>query len=110
MALWLADETLTVTMRIEVDPALQEALQIQWAREPMTAKSPFLRKLEENLPNVLAAALDYDIRPPTPNQVAFATAVSKALGVPLPAAALRFTGELKIFLDRHVDDFKRMNR
>ena len=109
MAMWLLDDDLATTLEIPVAGVTQEALRRQRLRL-MTAgdHEAFRRRLVGGVVAGLEAALDHDLRSPTKHQIAFATAIARALGVSLPGDALRYRGAMGAFLDRYGGEFKQL--
>lgn len=92
---------------LQLDPHAQEVWAIQYGR---AIESNRLDQLMERIGSAFSAALfgclDYDLQVPSDAKVQFATAISRELGISLPAEALRFRGAMDEFLDRFADTYK----
>lgn len=107
MPLLLVDMQSDLLIEIPVAEPLAEALNIQWERLPdEAARNAFGARFGPRLEHALGESLDWDLRAPTPAQVTYATAISRALGVALPSEVLRYRGQMNEFLDSHNQAFK----
>jgi hypothetical protein len=94
-------------IEIPVTEPLAQALELQWGRlSDEAARNAFGARFGPHLALALGESLDWDLRAPTPAQVTYATAISKALGLVLPSEVLRYRGHMNEFLDRHNQTFK----
>jgi len=92
----------------EVDNHVREVWAIQYSRSLQVGRLDQLAaRLGAAFSSALAGCLDYDLQPPSDAKVQFATAISRQLGVALPAEALRFRGAMDEFLDRFADAYKK---
>ena len=107
MPLLLVDMDSDLLVEIPVSESLEEALNIQWERlADEAARNAFGARFGPHLALALGESLDWDLRAPTPAQVTYATAISRALGIALPSEVLRYRGQMNEFLDRHNQTFK----
>lgn len=106
MSIWLVDEQLHLTIEVPLGERLQDVLHRQIARLSTTNSQEFQNRLAIGVASALEAALDLDLRLPSERQVAFATVVSNALGVPLPSEALNSRRSMTVFLDSYGKVFK----
>jgi hypothetical protein len=108
MPLMILDMDLDLLVETPVDEVSSQLLEAQWARlkESTEARDAFGRRVGSALSAALTDCVDWDLRPPSTAQVAFATAISRTLGVVLPVEALRHRGPMGEFLDKHSDDFR----
>lgn len=107
MPLLLVDTQSDLFIEIPVVESLAEALNIQWERLPdEAARDAFGARFGPRLGSALGESLDWDLRAPTPAQVAYATAISRAIAVALPSEVLRYRGKMAEFLDQHNQAFK----
>ena len=75
---------------------------IQWERiNDPGVRNTFARKLEAHIEGALIDSLDWDIKPPTPSQLAYARLVSKQHNIPLPPEAERFRFHAAMFLQTY---------
>lgn len=107
MAIWIGDEDRGWEITVPLDIAVCEALRIQIVRIQSDDKHlPQLkRRIAERMALSILEVLDYDLKPPTPNQVSYALAIARDLNVNLPGEALLFRGAMSEFLDRYVSLF-----
>lgn len=106
MALRLVDDDSDVEFEIPTSHLPRDALIIQWQRLTVprsdeTSGHAFPARLE----SALIDLLDWDLKPPTAPQVAFAKLICKQLGVALPSEALNFRGGMHEFLARYAPSF-----
>lgn len=108
MAIWIGDEDRGWEITVPLDIAVCEALRVQIARiQSDDSHMPQLtRRIAERMAVSILEVLDYDLKPPTPNQVSYALAIARDLNVNLPGEALLFRGAMSEFLDRFSDLFK----
>ena len=106
MGLRLVDDDSDVEFEIPTAHLCREALIMQWqrltiSRSDGTSGHAFPALLE----SAIAELLDWDLKPPTAPQVAFAQMISKKLGVALPSEALNFRGAMHEYLARYSASF-----
>lgn len=107
MPLLLVDTQSDLLIEIQLAQLVSETLKIQWERltdEP--SRQTFGLRLGPHLGVALGESVDWDLKPPTPAQVAYATGIAKTLGVSLPGNVLRYRGPMNEFLDTHNQAFK----
>lgn len=87
---------------IPLDEATRAAWLVQCGRAEIDGAMDRLRlRLAQCFASSLIDCLDADLRPPSPAQLKFATDLARKFGVPLPAEAIRFRGEMMDFIERH---------
>lgn len=110
------DEMPLLLLNIELDlyaevPLSDESTALlvkQWERlQDEAAKDAFGARIGAKLGPVLADCVDWDLKPPTPAQVTFATAIARQRGLDLPGDVLRFRGAMNDFLDAHAGPAKK---
>lgn len=106
MPLWLVDDQFRLTIEIPLAERIENALKVQESRRVEDDRFDFERRLANGVATAIEAALDMDLRAPTERQIAFATAVAKALAVPLPSETLTSRRAIGQFLDAHSGSFK----
>lgn len=107
MALYLVNPAVELTLELYVSTEAEEAMSIQWERiSNRDVRDTFVRKLETHFERVLADCLDWDIKPPTPAQLSYATIVAKKLGVPLPNEARKYRMHTALFLETYAAKLK----
>lgn len=111
MAIWIGDEDRGWEITVPLDIAVCEALRIQIVRIQSDDKHlpQLTRRIAERMALSILEVLDYDLKPPTPNQVSYALAIARDLNVNLPGEALLFRGAMSEFLDRYVSLFNQRN-
>ena len=96
---------------IPMDDCVQEAWVLQYDRALHAGTMDgFRERLAACFALSLAECLDPDLKLPTEPQVKYATAISRELGIPLPAEALRFRGAMTEFIDRFAEMLKEKRR
>ncbi|WP_342316398.1 hypothetical protein [Lysobacter sp. FW306-1B-D06B] len=109
MYLTLCDDELAVELRLPIKPETAEVLRIQWGcLGSPEDEAAWAERFRIALEPALAEVLDWDLRPPSKAQVAYAVAITKALNINLPGEALLFGGAMWEFLERHVPLYKSM--
>lgn len=107
MTFYLVAPAIDLSLEIPVTDEVALALSTQWERLPdHTSRELFCRRMEKFLQDMLPNVLDWDIKPPTPNQKAFAMVISRALGIPIPREASLYRGQMHEFLERHAEAFR----
>lgn len=87
---------------VPLDEATGAAWLVQCGRAEIDGAMDRLRlRLAQCLASSLIECLDADLRPPSPAQLKFAMDLARKFGVPLPAEAIRFLGEIMDFIERH---------
>jgi len=108
MPVRLVDDENEWSVELPLDDDLREALLIQAQRQPLgsSGAASFPARLEKGFLELLVDAVDHDIKPPSRAQVTYALAISKRLGVSVPAEALRFRGTMRSFIARYDEVFR----
>lgn len=102
MALFLVHPAVDLTLELYVSEQLEEAMAVQWERiRDREVRRGFVQRLEKRLEDVLKDSLDWDLKAPTPSQLAYATVLSAKLGVALPVEARKYRMHMTLFLDEH---------
>lgn len=102
MALYLVNAAVDITLELHVSPLAEEAMSIQWERIiDRNVRDTFVRKLEAHFERALAESLDWDIKPPTPSQLAYAKLIAKQQNIPLPPEAECFRFHAAMFLETY---------
>lgn len=108
MPLLLLNTELDLCAEVPLNDELNALLVKQWERLPdQASQDAFGARIGAKLGPVLADCVDWDLKPPTPAQVNFATAIARQRGLDLPGDVLRFRGAMNDFLDAHVDPAKK---
>lgn len=105
MAMRLVDDDLDISIDINLDSSVRDALSIQMQRSAYcSGYSAFAWRLAKRLSDVL----DADLQPPSESQLSYAMSIVKALDISLPGEALKFRGAMHEFLDRYAPAFKEL--
>lgn len=108
MPLKLLDVESDMLIEVTVSPMAEHAIGSHWKRlSDGDAREAYGARLGALLDVAIMDSVDWDLRAPSPAQVAFANVISRKLGVPVPADALRYRGAMGFFLDSNADAFKR---
>jgi hypothetical protein len=96
----LVHPAVDLTLELYVSPALEEAIALQWERvRKRTVRDTYVKALEYRLQDLLRDCLDWDLKPPTEAQVAFATVLAARHGVSVPSEALSYRFHMAMFLE-----------
>lgn len=100
MSIYLVDLTSDLSIELRVSEAVQRALVVQWERlKDRSVREAFCRRMSANLETVIPDSLDWDIKEPTPAQLAYAIVLAKQLKVPIPAEARLYRSKMHEFID-----------
>lgn len=102
MALLLVDTDSDLLVEIRATQSVLQTLSVQWGRlREDRERTAFGTRFGAQLAIALGESVDWDLKPPTPAQVAYATGIAKSLGIPVPDGVLRYRGQMNDFLDVH---------
>ena len=100
MPLLLVHPAVDLTLELYVSPALEEAIALQWERvRKRTVRDTYVKALEYRLQDLLRDCLDWDLKPPTDAQVAYATVLAARHGISVPSEALSYRFHMAMFLE-----------
>ena len=100
MPLLLVHPAVDLTLELYVSPALEEAIALQWERvRKRTVRDTYVKALEYRLQDLLRDCLDWDLKPPTEAQVAYATVLAARHGVSVPSEVLNYRFHMAMFLE-----------
>lgn len=100
MPLLLVHPALDLTLELYVSPDLEEAIALQWERvRKRTVRDTYVKALEYRLQDLLRECLDWDLKPPTDAQVAYATVLAARHGISVPSEALSYRFHMAMFLE-----------
>ena len=100
MPLLLVHPAVDLTLELYVSPALEEAIALQWERvRRRTVRDTYIKALEYRLQDLLRECLDWDLKPPTDAQVAYATVLAARHRVSVPSEALSYRFHMAMFLE-----------
>jgi len=71
-----------------------------------TSRDAFGRRAAARLESALLECVDWDLRPPTPAQINYATLIARTVGIDLPREVLQQRGAMHLFLAKHSGTFK----
>lgn len=107
MNYFLVAPRLDLSLELPVSDELARAFEGQWARmHNQSMRDAFAEGLAKKLSELLMVQVDWDLRPPTPSQLAYAMAISKGLKIPLPVETTHYRGAIYEFLSAHSETFK----
>lgn len=102
MPLMLLDVGLDLYAEVPLAPEFSDVLTKQWDRLPDdAAKDAFAARIAARLGPIITDCVDWDLKPPSPAQVTYATALARQLGIDIPRDVLRFRNAMNEFLDTH---------
>lgn len=100
MSLLLEHVASTLKLQISLSPALDMAVGAQWSRCTFgVVRSAFVRDLQAHIESALWKCIDWDIKPPTDAQIAYATVLAARHQVEIPPDALLFRLQMALFLE-----------
>lgn len=92
---------------LPVTDSLLEAWRLQFDRAAITYNTASLAgRIATCVADGLTKCLDWDLQPPTEEQLRYAQAISRELNVSLSGDALRYRGSMNEFLNRFTEVFK----
>jgi hypothetical protein len=107
MTLYLVDPMAGLALELNVPESVQQALIVQWDRiQESAARDAFCRRMTAQLSNLIPDVLDWDIKAPTPAQLAYAMVLSRQLKVPIPDEARHFRSRMHEFIDEQSSKLK----
>lgn len=100
MNFYLVCPELEFTLELPFSPMGREqvAMQVRRMQEEEGQARGFEYRLAEELSKLIPQLTDWDIKPPTGAQMAYATSLCAQLGIPLPVATRRSRALMQIFL------------
>lgn len=102
MALLLVDTDSDLLVEVRATHKVLETLSVQWGRlREDRERTAFGTRFGAQMAIALGESVDWDLKPPTPAQVAYATGIAKTLGISVPDDVLRYRGQMNEFLDMH---------
>jgi hypothetical protein len=107
MTLRLVDDDRDLSLDLSLDPVSREAVGIQIQR---CVSSPAYNTFGIRLVQHLLELVDPDLKPPTYKQLSYALSVARALGISVPAEALRFRGSTAQFLRQFAESYRDRSR
>lgn len=107
MSLYLVDPAAGLSLELPVPSSVQHALAAQWVRlEDGSARAAFCRRVTAQLSSLIPDVLDWDIKAPTPAQLAYAMVLSKQLNVAIPEPAKLYRSRMHEFIDENARKLK----
>ena len=99
MPLLLVHPAVDLTIELHVPPALEQAIALQWERVRLrTARETYVSALASRMEELLGESLDWDLKPPTDAQMAFARVLAARHGIEVPPEALLNRYQMALFL------------
>ena len=111
MTLYLVDPAFELTLEIDLSNELEQTWlnQLERLHNAKDARRLFEKRLARLLSELLPEALDWDLKPPTTQQLAFAKSLARRLGVDIPRAAMESRGAMHGFLDQGSRELREMD-
>lgn len=104
MTLYLLNLAVDRTLELYVATEAEEAMNIQWDRiKDRNVRDTFVRRLEVNFERALKESLDWDLKEPTPAQLAYAELIAKKRGISVPSEARRYRFHTAMFIETYAD-------
>jgi len=112
MTLYLVDPAFELTLEIDLPGELEQTWlnQLERLDNSKDARRLFEKRLARLLAELLPDALDWDLKPPTSQQLAFAKSLARRLHIEIPRAAMESRGAMHSFLDRGARHLRAMDR
>lgn len=102
MSFFLIEPGLDISIELHVPVGLEQSLELQIGRlTDSQSRQAFLERLRIALTNSLPDALDWDIKPATEAQRAYARSLAHKFGVPIPHEAMNRRGEMHRFIEHY---------
>jgi len=102
MPLYVVHPGVDLTLELYVSDQLEAAVAVQWERvRDKEVRKTYTQALERRLEDLLKDCLDWDLKPPTPAQVSFATVLAMRLSINVPFEALNSRFHMAMFLEEH---------
>jgi hypothetical protein len=100
MAVYLIAHGFELNLELDLAPPLAVALQLQSERLGLKdAKDAFSRKISAELNRLLPELIDWDLKEPTPAQMAYAIELARAREETVPLPALRSRGAMQSYIE-----------
>jgi len=111
MLLILIDGDRDMSIDFPLSETASSIVAAQWRQmvDPHS-REDFGRRAAARIESALLACVDCNLRPPTPAQLSYATAISESLGIEIPQPALRLDVLMRSFISRHEEEFKNCKR
>jgi len=107
MTIYVVHAGVDLSLELFVSPQLEAAIAVQWERiRDKEVRSTYRRALERRLEDLLKDCLDWDLKPPTPSQVAYATVIAAKLGITVPSDVLATRLHMALFLEKYGSKLK----
>lgn len=102
MALKLIDSEAGLDIEIELPEALYSSIVTQWERAKFEMEvADFSRDISKLFENLVAEFVDWDIKPPTKSQTAYANLLCAKFGIKIAPDEKNFRGPMAQFLGYH---------
>jgi hypothetical protein len=111
MFLILIDSDRDMSIDFPLSESASSIVAAQWRQmaDPHS-REDFGRRAAARIESALLACVDCNLRPPTPAQLSYATAISEGLGIAIPPHALRLNVLMRSFIGMHEEAFKNWKR
>jgi hypothetical protein len=107
MTIYVVHAGVDLSLELFVSPQLEAAIAVQWERiRDKEVRDTYRKALERRLEDLLKECLDWDLKPPTPAQVAYATVIAAKLGLTVPSDVLATRLHMALFLEKYGSKLK----
>lgn len=111
MGILLTSESYEWSIAVPIGDEVLDALCAQIARsEDRGSVQVFTDRLARTLSGILIEALDWDLKPPTTNQISFARSICNTLQIELPSDARQSRARMTEFIELHVPRFHEVRK
>lgn len=102
MTLFLVAPNLDLTLEVPISPDVLGVIDRYLAAvKDGWEHDDFCKRLGVEIGRVLPEVIDWQLKPPTQAQIAFARSLCRQLGITLPTDAVSMRGEMHRFIERH---------
>lgn len=100
MAVYLVAQGFELSLELDLAPPLAVALQLQSERlGPKDVRDAFSRRISDELNRLLPDLIDWDLKEPTPAQMAYAIELARSRQETVPIPALRSRGAMQSYIE-----------
>lgn len=100
MSVFLVAPDLDLTLEVPIAPnALESVSRYLAAVKDGWEHENFCKRFASEIGQILPEVIDWQLKPPTKAQLAFARSLSRQLGIPLPTDAVSMRGEMHRFIE-----------
>lgn len=100
------DSDLTIEVALPAEVEQSWVSQVRRMERSPRDRRLFASRLSRLLTDMLPDALDWDLKEPTKNQIAFAKSLCRQLKVEIPSEAFASRGNMHAFIEQHARELK----